>query len=95
MNIYRQEFFMEMLLLFLFLFILNVLPWVLALMSKKTSGNNKIIWFLISFFLSWLGFIVYYFLAVRPEWKTRMDKSKSPRILRDDNGMPIKMYKQG
>ena len=84
---------MEIFFLSLFLFIFNVLPWILALMSKKTSGNNKIIWFLISFFLSWLGFIVYYYLVVKPEWKARMDEIRSSRILRDDNGMPIKMYR--
>jgi len=61
-------------------------------MSKKASGENKIIWFLISFFLSWLGFIVYYYLVVKPEWKARMDENKPTRILRNDNGMPIKMY---
>ncbi|MGQ8364914.1 hypothetical protein [Glaciecola sp. 1036] len=83
------SYFIVFLLLF---FVMNVLPWVLALISRKTSGNNKVIWFLMSFFLSWLGFIVYYFIVVKPEWKAKLERNKPKRILRNENGMPIKMY---
>lgn len=78
----------------LLFFVLNVLPWILALLSKKASGTNKVIWFLISFFLSWLGFIVYYYVVVRSEWKAELEKNKLKRVLRNENGMPIKMYEQ-
>lgn len=82
------------LVILLLLFILNILPWVLALVSKKTSGNNKVIWFLMAFFLSWLGFIVYYYLVVKPEWKSSLEKNKTQKVIRNENGMPIKIYKQ-
>ena len=83
-----------LLVLFISFFTINILPWVLALISKKASGNNKVIWFLMSFLLSWLGFIVYYYLVIKPEWKAELERKKSKRILRNENGMPIKMYEQ-
>ena len=83
-----------LLVLFISFFTINILPWVLALISKKASGNNKVIWFLMSFLLSWLGFIVYYYLVIKPEWKAELESKKSKRILRNENGMPIKMYEQ-
>ena len=83
-----------LLVLFISFSTINILPWVLALISKKASGNNKVIWFLMSFLLSWLGFIVYYFLVIKPEWKAELERKKSKRILRNENGMPIKMYEQ-
>ena len=76
------------------LFVLSALPWMLALLSKKTSGNKKVIWFLLSFFLSWLGFIIYYFVVVRPEWKANTTRHTTKRMLRNENGMPIKMYEE-
>lgn len=52
--------------LFLFVvFLFWILPWVLALMSNKVKGMHKIIWFIMSFFISWLGYLVYYFVVVK------------------------------
>lgn len=51
----------------LFLFCVFLLPWIMALMSKKASGNTKLVWFLLSFFISWLGYFVYYFLVVKQQ----------------------------
>jgi|TARA_R110002124_G_scaffold259035_1_gene424844 hypothetical protein len=45
--------------------IIGVLPWVLALISKKAKGNHKIIWFLMSFFISWVGYLAYYFVVIK------------------------------
>ena len=42
-----------------------VLPWVLALISKKAKGMHKIICFLMSFFISWIGYFVYYFVVIK------------------------------
>jgi len=39
-----------------------LLPPVLVLVSSKVRGYDKFAWTLVSFFLSWLGFLV--FLAV-------------------------------
>jgi len=47
------------------LIVVSVLPWVLALTSNKVHGNQKLIWFFMSFFMSWLGFFVYYFVVVK------------------------------
>ena len=49
----------------LFIFIVGALPWISALASKKASGSNKVVWFLMSFFISWLGYLVYYFLVIK------------------------------
>lgn len=46
-------------------FIIGMLPWVLALISKKATGTNKVIWFLMSFFISWIDYFVYYFLVIK------------------------------
>ncbi|GAC03362.1 MAG: hypothetical protein CL578_05855 [Alteromonadaceae bacterium] len=51
----------------LFFFIVFLLPWIMALMSNKASGNTKLVWFLLSFFISWLGYLVYYFLVVKKQ----------------------------
>jgi hypothetical protein len=68
-------------------FFFNVLPWVIALLSDKARGQQKLIWFILSFFGSWIGFLVYYYLIIKPEWEN------TSRIPRDENGMPIKMYR--
>ena len=47
------------------IFIANVLPMFLVLVSKKASGTDKFIWFLFAFLTSWLGYFVYYFLVVK------------------------------
>lgn len=52
-------------LVFLIILVFNVLPWILALMSKQVEGVEKLIWFLCAFFISWLGYFVFYFVAVR------------------------------
>ncbi|MEL0634188.1 hypothetical protein V6237_15510 [Pseudoalteromonas carrageenovora] len=49
----------------LFVFFVGALPWILALVSKKAEGTNKVVWFLMSFFISWLGYLVYYFLVIK------------------------------
>lgn len=53
------------LIIIVLLLIVGVLPWVMALASKKASGSVKFIWFLSSFFFSWIGYIVYYFAVVK------------------------------
>ncbi|TPV57271.1 hypothetical protein FJ444_12800 [Aestuariibacter sp. GS-14] len=74
-------------------FLFSVLPWLCALCSRKASGAKKLIWFLLSFLCSWLGYAVYYFLIVKPEWE---DKPARPekRVPRNENGMPIKMVER-
>jgi hypothetical protein len=32
--------------------------------------------------------------VIKPEWKAELERKKSKRILRNENGMPIKMYEQ-
>ncbi|TMO95225.1 hypothetical protein CWC14_14860 [Pseudoalteromonas sp. S3260] len=54
----------QMLIIFVMLLIW-MLPWVLALISKKAKGMHKVIWFLMSFFISWLGYLVYYFVVIK------------------------------
>ena len=46
-------------------FIIWMLPWILALVSKKAKGAQKVIWFLMSFFISWIGYFVYYFVVIK------------------------------
>jgi hypothetical protein len=42
-----------------------LLPWVMALASTKAKGSHKVIWFLMSFLISWLGYLVYYFTVIK------------------------------
>ena len=49
----------------LVMFAIGVLPWLMALLSKKVNGSKKFVWFLLSFIFSWLGYLVYYFAVVR------------------------------
>ncbi|WP_255052391.1 MULTISPECIES: hypothetical protein [Marisediminitalea] len=51
------------------------------------------IWFLLSFFGSWLGYAVYYFLIVKPEWEDSTAR-RNKRVPRNENGMPIKMVER-
>lgn len=44
---------------------IGMLPWIMALASKKADGINKVLWFLMSFFLSWLGYLIYYYLVIK------------------------------
>ncbi|MEC7469119.1 hypothetical protein SAMN05216361_0420 [Marisediminitalea aggregata] len=74
-------------------FLFNVLPWLCALCSRKASGAKKLIWFLLSFFGSWLGYAVYYFLIVKPEWEDSTAR-RNKRVPRNENGMPIKMVER-
>ena len=71
-------------------FFFNILPWLLALLSDKARDQQKLIWFILSFFGSWIGFLVYYYLIIKPEWENTNNRNRVPR---DENGMPIKMYK--
>lgn len=52
-------------LILIVIFAVGVLPWVIALISKKAKGGQKFLWFLLSFFFSWLGYVIYYFVVVR------------------------------
>lgn len=66
---------------------LNVLPWILALMSKKVEGMEKVIWFLSAFFASWLGYLVFYFVVVRnktssPSFERKTYRDESGRLIR-------------
>lgn len=65
----------------------NILPWILALVSKKAEGYTKLFWFLSSFFVSWLGYFVFYFLVVRSEY---INKHTKPVVLRNENGVIIR-----
>lgn len=51
--------------IFIVLFSLTRLPALIALTSKKAKGIHKLAWGVISLFFSWLGFLIYYFFAIR------------------------------
>ncbi|QAA00111.1 hypothetical protein CWB99_06660 [Pseudoalteromonas rubra] len=44
---------------------ITILPVLMALFSKQTSRTQKIVWCLLSFMFSWVGYLSYYFLVVR------------------------------
>ena len=67
--------------------LLNVLPWILALSSKKVEGLEKVIWFLSAFFASWLGYFVFYFVVVRNKTSPSSFERKT---YRDENGRVIR-----
>ncbi len=74
--------FIGIVLIIFVLFAINVLPWLLALLSSKVSGEQKLIWFLMSFFLSWLGFFVYYVLVVRNLGPKKVMRDYAGRTIR-------------
>lgn len=49
--------------------ILFIIPLILSLTSKVVDGYHKLIWFLLSFFLSWIGFLVFYYTVVKCKLK--------------------------
>ncbi|REL35858.1 hypothetical protein [Thalassotalea euphylliae] len=51
--------------IFVLLLLLTVAPWVLALMSKRARGADKLIWFLSAFVASWLGYFAFYYLVLQ------------------------------
>ncbi|AUW07573.1 hypothetical protein C1N51_28555 (plasmid) [Vibrio campbellii] len=53
------------LLILVIIFSVTILPWLMALFSKKTEGKDKFLWFLSSFFLSWLGYLTFYYLCIK------------------------------
>ena len=53
------------LIIIILLFLLFTLPWLLVLFSAKVKGRQKFIWFVLSFFLGWLGYMIYYFIVVK------------------------------
>lgn len=53
------------LLIILFLFIVTLLPGLMALFSQKVHGTDKVVWFLLSFIFSWVGYLLYYYLVVK------------------------------
>lgn len=44
---------------------INMLPWILALSSKKVSGAHKLAWFVLSFLISWIGYLMYYRFVIK------------------------------
>ncbi|WP_305842745.1 hypothetical protein [Photobacterium leiognathi] len=52
------------LLIILTIFVIGILPWVMALLSKNVKGKDKVLWFLVSFFFSWIGYVSFKFLVV-------------------------------
>jgi hypothetical protein len=46
-------------------------------------------WFLFTFFLSWLGYLVFYFIAVKPSFNEQQALVQTRSRIRDENGMPI------
>lgn len=44
---------------------LVLLPPICALFSTKAKGWSKFIWFLLSGSFSWLGYLAYYFIAIK------------------------------
>ncbi|REL29265.1 hypothetical protein [Thalassotalea euphylliae] len=51
--------------IFVLLLLLIVAPWVLALISKRARGTEKLLWFLSAFVASWLGYFIFYFLVLK------------------------------
>ncbi len=51
--------------LLLLIFLIFILPMILPLHSKRVQGNEKFMWFLSSALLSWVGYLVYYYVVVR------------------------------
>jgi hypothetical protein len=47
------------------MFFITLLPCIMALFSKKVAGTDKVVWFLLSFIFSWVGYLSYYFLEVK------------------------------
>lgn len=61
------------------LLILLIAPCLSVALSKKVLGTQKLIWFLLSLFFSWLGFITYYFYVVKPQWEEHWFASRKER----------------
>jgi len=53
-------------------FFFVIAPCLLALFSSKEKGIHKLIWFLLSFFMSWIGYALYFFTVIKEQ------KSKTP-----------------
>ena len=43
----------------LIIMLICLLPPILVLISRRTSGGTKFAWFLVSLLLSWLGYILF------------------------------------
>ena len=54
----------------LLLIILVVVPPVKVLLSKKASGWSKFIWFILSVWFSWLGYLAYYYISIKRQNET-------------------------
>ena len=63
----------------------NIIPCILSLLSKKVAGNDKIIWFLCSFIVSWIGYFLYYFIVVKNKASNNIEILK-----RDEFGRVIR-----
>jgi hypothetical protein len=75
-------------LMFLILgFFFNVLPWALALTSDKAERYQKLIWFVMSFLFSWIGYFVYYYVIIEPD---SAPVNYRNRVLKDKNGKPVR-----
>jgi len=44
-----------------------IAPCLLALFSSKAKGIHKLIWFLLSFFMSWIGYALYFFTVIKEQ----------------------------
>lgn len=64
--------------------ILTILPWILALASRKVEGLEKVIWFLSAFFASWLGYFVFYFVVVRNKTSSSSFEKRPHKDKKDD-----------
>ena len=52
------------LLIILIIFVICILPWLNALLSRRVKGKDKVLWFLASFFLSWVGYLLFSYLVI-------------------------------
>ena len=47
------------------MFFVAFVPALTALFSRKAKGGKKAVWVVLSLALSWVGYLVFYFAAVR------------------------------
>ncbi len=49
------------------MFFVVFVPALTALFSRKARGGRKAVWVMLSLALSWVGYLVFYFAAVRSQ----------------------------
>jgi len=47
------------------MFSIALLPCLVALFSSKATGTDKAVWFILSFIFSWIGYVLFYYLAIK------------------------------